>query len=291
MLLLIGACQLQQPYQISVSVDLVVVHATVRDNKKKLVTDLAKANFQVYEDGVRQAVRLFQHEDVPVTVGLVIDHSGSMRNKMPEVLEAAGVFVQSSSSEDEMFVVNFNENVTFGLPTAIRFSNREDELVAAIAHTATTGQTALYDAVTVALERLRTGSKDKKVLVVISDGGDNRSTHTLHDVLKIAEQTSTLIFTIGIFDPEDPDQNPAVLRTLAKSTGGEAYFPKRLQAVAADCAGIAQDIRHQYAIGYVSSKPAQPGVHRSIRVTAAAGGRGALSVRARSGYITPGDGK
>lgn len=278
---------LQDPYQISVKVDLVVVHSTVRDSRKKLVTDLTKSDFRVYEDGILQTVRLFQREDVPVTVGLIIDHSGSMRHKLPEVVEAARTFVQSSSPEDQMFVVNFNERASFGLPSSVRFSNRVDELAAAIAHTATAGQTALYDAIAVGLDQLKSGSRDKKVLVVISDGGDNRSRYKLGDVLKMAEQTSTLIYTIGIFDPDDADQNPGVLRTLAKSTGGEFFFPKELKEVAQACAGIAEDIRHQYAIGYVSSKPVQAGVHRTIKVTAVANGRGTLNVRARSGYVSP----
>jgi VWFA-related protein len=186
-----------------------------------------------------------------------------------------------------MFVVNFNEKAFFGLPPTIPFSDRVDELTGAIAQTSATGQTALYDAVFLALHRLESGSRDKKALVVISDGGDNRSRHSLDDVLKAAEQTSTLIYTIGLFEREDPDQNPGVLRSLAKSTGGAAYFPKLMTGVVADCAQIAQDIRHQYAIGYVSSKPANPGVRRAIRVTASAPGHGSLVVRARSGYITP----
>jgi len=277
----------EAPFQISVKVDLVVVHTVVRNHGGGFVTDLKQPDFQVYEDGVRQSIRIFQREDVPVTVGLVIDHSGSMYHKMPEVVEAARTFVRASSPADEMFVVNFNEKVTLGLPPATLFSNRVDELASAISQTAATGQTALYDAILLALDRMHSGSRDKKVLIVISDGGDNRSQHSLNDALKAAEQTSTLIYTIGIFEPEDPDQNPGVLRSLARSTGGEAYFPKHLEAVVADCERIAQDIRHQYEVGYVSSKPSQPGVHRTIRVTAAAPGHGSLIVRARSGYITP----
>jgi Ca-activated chloride channel homolog len=279
-----------EPFQISVKVDLVVLHTTVRDRKGQFATDLRQRDFQVYEDGVRQSVRVFQHEDAPVTVGLVIDHSGSMRNKLPDVIAAARVFVQSSSTNDQMFVVNFNEKVTLGLPRAIPFSDRVDELAGAIARSGAEGQTALYDAIAVALHQLESGTREKKVLIVISDGRDNKSSHTLDEVLRTAEQTATLIYTIGIFDPDDQDRNPAVLRGLARATGGEAYFPAQLSAVIADCERIAHDIRHQYTIGYVSTKAAQSGgVHRSIRVTAASAEHGKLSVRARSGYITPGD--
>src|SRR5205085_8494909 len=124
-------------------------------------------------DGIRQSVRLFRHEDIPVTVGLVVDHSGSMRPKLSDVVAAARTFVLSSSPEDQMFVVNFNEKVTMGLPDALAFTNRSEELERAISRTPAAGMTALYDAVIAARERLKTGSREKKVLIVISDGGDN----------------------------------------------------------------------------------------------------------------------
>jgi len=289
--LLFLLAQIEQPFQISMKVDLVVIHTTVRDHKGQFTSDLKKQDFQVYEDGVRQSVRVFQHEDSPVTIGLVIDHSGSMRHKLPEVVAAAGTFVRSSSPDDQMFVVNFNEKVTLGLPPAIPFSNRVDELAGAINKSAVEGQTALYDAIAVSLRQLQSGSREKKVLVVISDGGDNKSTHTLNEVLRMAEQTATLIYTVGIYEPDDPDHNPGVLRGLSRATGGEAYFPAKINDVVDVCERIARDIRHQYTIGYVSTKAAESGggVRRSIRVTAASAEHGRLSVRARSGYVTPGD--
>src|SRR4051794_4690581 len=133
-----------RPYQLSVNVDLVLLNATVRDQKGRAASDLREQDFEIYEDGVRQSLRLFRHEDIPVTVGLVIDHSGSMRSKLGSVIAAARTFVQSSSADDQMFVVNFNENVTRGLPTATAFTNRPDELARAIASTPATGKTALY---------------------------------------------------------------------------------------------------------------------------------------------------
>src|ERR1039458_6105815 len=183
------------PFRIAVNVDLVVLRPTVRDRKGSFVSDLREQDFEVYEDGVRQSIRLFKHEDIPVTVGLVIDHSGSMHHKLPDVVAAARTFVRSSNQEDQMFVVNFNEHVTLGLPGEMSFSNRSEELERAIWKTSTAGQTALYDAIAEALERLRAGSRDKKVLIVISDGGDNASTHSLDDVLKMAGQSSALVYT------------------------------------------------------------------------------------------------
>ncbi len=278
-----------QPYHISVNVDLVVLQATVRDNKGRFASDLQEQDFEVYEDGVRQSIRLFRHEDIPVTVGLVVDHSGSMRQKIVEVIAAARTFVQSSSSEDQMFVVNFNENVTLGLPGTMPFTDRSDELARAIYNAPTAGMTALYDALFVAHERLLAGTREKKVLLVITDGGDNASAHRLTEVLKMAERSSAVVYTIGIFDEDDPDRNPHVLRHLAQATGGEAFFPSELKEVVAICDGIAHDIRHQYTLGYVSSNTAQSGRYRAIRVVARAAGRGRLTVRARSGYIAGGE--
>src|SRR4051794_33766560 len=177
-----------QPFQVSVSVDLVVLNATVRDQKGRAAPELREQDFEIFEDGVRQAIKLFRHEDIPVTVGLVIDHSGSMRPKLASVTAAARTFIQSSSTDDEMFVVNFNENIIRGLPTAMPFTNRADELARAISGTPASGKTALYDAVWKAREWLAGGSRDKKVLIVISDGGDNASTHTLADVLQAAHK-------------------------------------------------------------------------------------------------------
>ena len=276
------------PFKIAVDVDLVVLQATVRDRKGSIVSDVREQDFEVYEDGVRQSIRLFKHEDIPVTVGLVVDHSGSMQHKLPDVVAAAGTFVRSSNREDQMFVVNFNEHVTLGLPAEMSFSNSSEELERAIWRAGTTGQTALYDAVAEALERLRAGSRDKKVLMVISDGGDNASKHSLAEVLKMAGQSSAVVYTIGIFDQQDPDQNPGVLRHLAQATGGEAYFPEQLDEVVPICERIARDIRHQYTIGYFPTSRSQPGVYRTIRVVAN-GTAGKLSVRARSGYIAGGE--
>jgi Ca-activated chloride channel family protein len=271
--------------RISVNVDLVVLQAAVRNRGGHLVSDLREQDFEVYEDGVRQSIRLFRHEDVPVTVGLVIDHSGSMKPKLTSVIEAARTFAHSSNPEDQMFVVNFNEKVTLGLPAAIGLSNRAEELERAIWATPAAGQTALYDAIVEGLERSGAGGPEKKVLIVISDGGDNASAHGLPDALKKASQSSAIIYTIGIFDEEDPDRNPDVLLRLARATGGEAFFPAQVNEVVAVCERIARDIRNQYTIGYVSKSSAPTGALRAIRLTAHAVGKGQLSVRTRTGYI------
>ncbi|HEY3442339.1 MAG TPA: VWA domain-containing protein [Paludibaculum sp.] len=281
----------QEPdtYRISVNVDLVVLHATVRDGKGRFASNLRAQDFKVYEEGVRQTIRLFRHEDTPVTVGLVVDHSGSMKRKLADVITAARTFVRASNPEDEMFVVNFNEHVSLGLPESTRFTNRPDELENAILKTPADGMTALYDAVSVALGRLQTGGREKKVLIVISDGGDNASKRKLAEALTMAAKSSALVYTVGIFDEDDPDRNPGVLNRLARATGGEAYMPDNFSALPAVCERIARDIRHQYTIGYVPANPAQRGAYRAIRVVAAAAGAGKLSVRARDGYVAGGE--
>ncbi len=273
-----------QDDRISVDVNLVVLHATVTDQHGRLVSDLGEQEFQVYENGVRQRIKMFKHEDVPVTAGLLIDHSGSMKPKLAEVSAAARAFVQASNSDDEMFVVNFNEHVESGLPDSIRFTSDPDKLEQAISRAPATGMTALYDAIAVALRHLQSGSREKKVLLAISDGGDNSSLHKLPQILKLAEQSSTIIYTVGIFDEDDTDRNPGVLKKLAAATGGIAFFPKELNEVTGICTRIAKDIRNQYTIGYAPSEPAKPGEYRTIRVTASAPNHGKLSVRTRAGY-------
>jgi Ca-activated chloride channel homolog len=279
--------QASEPYRLAVNVDLVVLSATVLDRKDRPVSDLREQDFEIYEDGVRQATRLFRHEDIPVAVGLVVDHSGSMRPKLSHVMAAARTFVEFSSPEDQMFVVNFNEHVTLGLPEGIAFSNRPDELAHAIFDTPATGKTALYDAILEARKRLQSADRNKKVLIVISDGGDNASAHSLADVLKMAEQSAALVYAIGIFDDADEDRNPDVLRRLARATGGEAYFPAQAGEAVAICERIARDIRHQYTLAYVSSNVGKAG-YRSIQVIARREGKSKLVVRTRPGYIAGG---
>jgi Ca-activated chloride channel family protein len=272
-----------------VEVALVVLHATVADRNGVLIHNLGEQDFEVYEDGLRQLIRLFKNEDIPVTVGLVVDHSSTMRQKLSEVSAAARTFVRSSNREDEMFVVNFNEKVSLGLPEGMRFTAAAADLEAAVTRAPAGGETALYDAMARGLTELQAGHRDGKILVIISDGGDNASARSLTQVMKLARQSSAVIYAVGIFDEQDPDRNPAVLRRLAQETGGEAYFPKQLAEIVAICERIARDIRHQYTIGYAPSNPARDGAYRAIRVLVRGKGHGRPSVRTRAGYIAGGE--
>lgn len=273
-------------FKITARVAMVVLHATVLNSKGILVSGLDQKNFQVFEDGVPQQIDSFSHEDIPVTVGLVVDNSGSMRPKRSEVIAAALAFARSSNPQDQMFVVNFNENVSFGLPDDMPFTDEAAQLRVAMSRIAADGRTALYDAMAAALEHLKKGNRDKKVLIVISDGDDNASTHKLAQIMAMAKQSDAVIYAIGLFD-EDPDQNPRVLRQLARATGGEAFLPESVKDVVPVCERIARDIRNQHTIAYVPVNGKQDGTYRVIQVKAAAPGRGRLVVRTRAGYYAP----
>jgi len=274
-------------YTIRVNADSVVLHATVQNHKGMLVSGLHKEDFQVYEDGVLQQTEYFSHEDIPVTVGLVVDNSGSMGPKRTEVIAAAMAFARSSNPQDQMFVVNFNEHVSFGLPANTPFTDQAAQLQVALSRIIANGETALYDALAVALEHLKRGNRDKKVLIVASDGGDNASKHNLAQIRAVARQSDAIIYTIGLFDEDDPDRNPRALQQLAKDTGGEAFLPESLRDVVPLCERIAHDIRNQYTIAYVPLNRKQDGAYRAVQVKAGAPGRGRLSVRTRAGYYAP----
>ena len=274
-------------YTIKVNVDMVVLRATAQDSENILVSGLNQEDFQVYEDGVLQSIKYFSHEDIPVTVGLVVDNSGSMKPKRHDVIAAALAFARSSNPQDQMFVVNFNENVSFGLPGDIAFTDQPAQMQVALSRVAADGETALYDAVAIALEHLKKGNRDKKVLIVVSDGGDNASKHKLTEIMALVGQPGVTIYTIGIFDDQDADRNPVVLRRLAKATGGEAFLPEALKDVTPICERIARDIRNQYTIAYVPTNRKRDETYRVIQVKARARGYGRLSVRTRTGYFAP----
>ena len=274
-------------YTVRVDVDMVVLHATAQDGRNILVSGLDKNNFQVYEDGVLQPIKVFSHEDIPVTVGLVVDNSGSMGPKRRDVVAAALAFARSSNPQDQMFVINFNERVSFGLPGNIAFTDQVGQLQVALSRVAADGETALYDAIAVALEHLKKGDRDKKVLIVVSDGGDNASKHKLAEIVSMVGQPDAIIYTIGIFDDQDADRNPSVLKRLSKDTGGESFLPESLKDVAPICEQIAREIRNQYTIAYIPTNRERDGSYRRVQVKASAPGRGRLSIRTRAGYFAP----
>jgi VWFA-related protein len=277
-----------EPFKLSVDVDQVMLHISVQDRQGGFVSGLKENDFSVFEDGRPQKIRFFLREDVPVTVGMVVDNSSSMHPKRKEVIAAALSFADSSNREDEMFLVDFNERVWLGLPDELQFTSTRDELKRALERMEPGGKTALYDAILLGLNHLAAGSKDKKVLIVVSDGGDNASEHKLDEVLHLAGRSNAIVYTIGLFDEDDHDRNPKVLRRIAAETGGEVFLPEETEKVVDACNHIAREIRNQYTIGYSSDNAVHDGRYRRIKVVLGPDKYRHAHVRARAGYIAPG---
>jgi Ca-activated chloride channel family protein len=272
-------------YTLSVDVDLAVFNVTVLDSDHRPVTGLTADNFHVYEDGHEQRIKIFQAEDTPATLGLVIDNSGSMANKRRDVVTAALAFINASQRGDEMFIVDFNRRAWLGLPASMPFTNNIEELRATLLETRTEGTTALYDALDLSLNHLKEGMHQRKALVLLSDGGDNASVLKLEEVLRMAQQSSATIFCIGIYDPFAKDKNPGVLKKIAKVTGGESYFPTNPSDLQDIWRRIAGSIRAQYTIAYISSNPTRDGSYRNVKMTASGKRSKSLEVRSRPGYF------
>jgi Ca-activated chloride channel family protein len=271
---------------ISVRTELVVLPVRVTDARGDFVTGLSPEDFRVYEDGRPQKVAKFQQGDTPVTVGLVVDHSRSMGPKLYEVAAAVSAFAQSSNPQDEMFVVDFNDDVWFQLLDGKPFSSDPKELQKAVTAVSARGRTALYDAVAEGLNHLRLGHWDKKALIIVSDGGDNASHQKYSQVLALAQRSQALIYSIGLVGAYgEQEENPDVLRGLSNGTGGVAYFPGSAETIAGISAQIARDLREQYTLGFTPEKQRNGASYRKIQVKVSAPGRGKLHVRSRPGYF------
>ena len=277
------------PYTISLNVDLVLLDVSVVDHDGRFVSDLEAENFKIYEDGRPETIAYFLKKDVPVTVGLAIDNSGSMHGKRAGIVAAAMSFVEASNPHDEMFVVHFNELVRFGLSPPQLFTNNPIQLRSALLRMISDGQTALYDAVSQAMEHFGKARHNRKALLVVSDGGDNASHHELKETLRLVQSSHVVVYTISLYDPSNRDQKPRVLRRLSKTSGGESFFPKELEQVGPICHRIATDIRNQYLLAYRSSNSKRDGVFRQVRVLLDVPARKSLVVRTREGYFAPSD--
>jgi VWFA-related protein len=263
-------------------VEEVQLHATVVDERQRLVTDLGRDSFQVFEDGQPQKITSFRHEDIPVALGIVIDNSGSMRDKRPAVNQAAINLVRASNPKDEVFVVNFNDEYYLDQD----YTGEIPLLQEALEHLESRGGTALYDAVIASSEHLKKNPRlEKKVLLVVTDGEDNSSRESLEQAIRRLEyENGPTVYTIGILGGEKQRRARRALSELAERTGGVAFFPKDLSEVDRISQQVAHDIRNQYTIGYKPSNPQSKGGYRMVKVEARAPGYKRLQVRTRSGY-------
>jgi VWFA-related protein len=266
---------------------LVVLHATVADKNGKFVTNLDRAAFRVYENNVEQQLKIFKREDVPVSMGIVIDNSGSMLEKRKKVEEAALGLVKASNPEDEVSIVNFNDEAFLD----VDLTNDPKKLEEGVARIDSRGGTAMRDAIDLSMDYLRTkGKRDKKVVVVITDGNDNASETTLEKLVEKAQQREVLVYTIGLLNEEEKREAKRAKRALdaiAQATGGVSYYPNHVEDVEKFALQVAHDIRNQYVLAYSPRNQALDGTFRQIRV--AATGPGRPEVRTRTGYYANAD--
>jgi len=275
-------------FSISVNVDVAVFNVSVTDGKGRYVSGLKASDFRVVENGEAQEIRVFSPEDVPATIGLVIDNSGSMRNKRADVQRAALAFLGASNMHDELFLVSFNDKPRMELPHGVSFSSDHELVQSVLLQIRSGGMTALYDAMAMALQHVATGTQNRKALVILSDGGDNASSRKLNEVLELARRSSATIYTIGIYDENDPDKNPRVLRRIAEASGGRAYFPKSLAHLDEVWRAVAAEIRSQYTIGYVPRRMSRSAsTFRSVKIIATRNGGKPFNVTTRDGYVIP----
>jgi Ca-activated chloride channel homolog len=273
------------------NVEMVALHAAVADKAGAFVKGLPPEAFHVYEDKVEQALKVAKQEDVPVSMGLVIDNSASMFDKRSKVNVAALTFVQTSNPQDEAFVVNFNED--YYLDTVNDFTSDITEMKDALERIQTRGSTALYDAIIGSLDHLKKAHRDKRVLLVITDGVDDASKNTLASTIEEVQHSDAVIYTVGVFGKDDKGRvertAKKALTELAEATGGLARFPENVEDTEAICTQIAHDIRNQYTLAYYPSNKNQDGTFRTVHVDVVPPhGMSKLTVRTRTGYYAKG---
>lgn len=268
---------------------LVVLHATVLDKSGKLVTNLPEKAFQVIENGVAQKLKTFRREDVPVSMGIIVDNSGSMRDKRLKVEAAAIGLVKASHPQDEVFIVNFNDEAFLDRD----FTNSIKDLEEGLTKIDSRGGTAMRDAVRMSIDHMKEKAKrDKKVLLVITDGNDNSSMISLENLVKAAQESEILLYGIGLLGEEDGrDRKRAkrALDALTEATGGAVYYPKDVSEVEKMALQVAHDIRNQYILAYSPINQNLDGSFRQIKVTAQGSNRPV--VRTRTGYYATPDKK
>jgi Ca-activated chloride channel family protein len=265
----------------------VLLHASVTDKSGKLIPNLPREAFHVYENGVEQNLKVFRREDVPISLGIIIDNSGSMKDKRAKVEAAALDLVKASNPRDEVFIVNFNDEAFLD----VDFTNDIKKLEEGVARIDSRGGTALRDAVSMSIDWVKEkGKKDKKVLLIVTDGNDTASNGSLERLVRKAQQSEVLIYAIGLLNEEEKREAKKAKRALDALTyasGGLAYYPKDLSEVDRIALQIAAEIRNQYILAHTPNVQALDGSYRSIKVTV--NGPGKPNVRTRSGYYATPD--
>jgi Ca-activated chloride channel family protein len=274
-------------YVLRTDVEEVVLNCTVLEGTK-LVPNLTKENFSITEDGVKQSIISFQHSDLPVSIAMVVDNSGSMSRKRPSVNKSALDLIEASNPQDEAFVVNFSDEAFIDQD----FTSDVGKLRDGLGHIESRGGTALYDAVVASADKLVADAKrPKQVLILITDGEDNASTLDLEQTIHRVQQLSgPVVYTIGLLFGDEMSRAEArharrALEMLSTETGGMAFFPKSIDQIDQIAAEVARDIRNQYTVVYHSTKPTTEPGFRRVEVTAEASGMGKLNVRTRTGYF------
>ena len=282
-------------YTIGVSVDLVVMHTSVNDKNGRFVSGLKKENFSVYEDNVQQNITSFSQEDVPVSMGILIDLSGSMRNKIDQVDKAALAFIRASNAEDQVFLIGFNEQVEL----IQDFTSDIDEITDTLDNTIVAGGTALYDAIYLGVQKAHTGTEPKKAIVVITDGEDRDSYYKLDEMVAKVQESDVQVYCIGFLNPVPdkglfghwsksvPEKAHDALQRISEETGGKSYFPQKVEEMNRIVAEIAHELRNQYSISYLSTNTARDGAWRRVKISLDPGTAANCRVRYRRGYFAP----
>ena len=285
----------QKGFKIGVSVDLVLMYVTIIDAKGQFVPGLKQDRFKVYEDGVQQSISSFAQEDVPVSMGILLDLSLSMRNKIDKVNKSALAFIRACNPQDQTFLIGFNENTEL----LQDFTSDIDEITDSLDNAAVNGSTALYDAIYLGVQKAHTGSKPKKAIVVITDGEDRESYYSLDDLLSKVQETDVQVFCIGFlnqvpkkslfggFSKSVPERAHDALQKVSEETGGKAFFPAELTSLPGIVSEIATELRSQYAVGYYSTNSARDGSFRRVKIEVAGSSAAGNLVRYRRGYYAP----
>lgn len=272
-------------------VELALVNVTVTDPYNRQVTGLEQENFRVFEDNVEQEVVTFSSEDLPVSIGVILDLSGSMSNKLGKAKQAALQFLRTANPQDEFFLVGFNERAQLLTPFTNNVEDLESEMLTATAK----GKTALFDAIYLGLTQMRNAGKNKRALLIISDGGDNSSRYNEKDIKRLVREADTQLYSVGIFEPVEyrnrtPEElyGPTILNEITELTGGRSFAVDDLNYLPDIAAKIGWELRNQYVLGYHPSQKAHDARWRKIKVKLRAPkGLPPLSAYAKTGYYAP----